>query len=103
MRRLVFSELGVEVGSLIGRQIVLTGIGENQVLTFGSFITKLQIVINGTDKSVKFHVIPDDDMRFEAILGQTILNSVDMLVTKSGSWPLATMTKFIFTFSGEDN
>jgi len=35
--------------------------------------------------SVEFHVIPDDDMKFDAILGTTILNSVDMMVTKSGT------------------
>jgi len=79
----VFLKLGVGVGSLMGSQRVLTGIGESQVLTFGSFITK--VVIDGIDMSVEFHVIPDDDMKFDAILGTTILNNVDMMVTKSGT------------------
>jgi len=79
----VFLKLGVGIGSLIGRQRVLTGIGESQVLTFGSLVTK--VVIDGIDMSVEFHVIPDDDMKFDAILGTTILNSVDMMVTKSGT------------------
>jgi len=67
----------------MGRQRVLTGIGESQVLTFGSFVTK--VVIDGIDMSVEFHVIPDDDMKFDAILGTTILISVDMMVTKYGT------------------
>jgi len=69
MRRRVFLKLGV--GSLMGRQRGLTGIGVSQVLTFGSFVTK--VVIDGIGMSVKFHVIPDDDMKFDAILGTTIL------------------------------
>ncbi|XP_070854708.1 uncharacterized protein [Drosophila suzukii] len=83
MRRRMFLKLGVGVGSLMGRQRVLTGIGESQVLTFGSFVTK--VVIDGIDMSVEFHVIPDDDMKFDAILGTTILISVDMMVTKYGT------------------
>jgi len=71
MRRRVFLKLGVGVGSLMGRRRVLTGIGESQVLTFGSFVTKV--------------VIPDDDIKCDAILDTTILNSVDMMVTKSGT------------------
>jgi len=67
----------------MGRPGVLTGIGESQVLTFGSFVTK--VVIDGIEMSVEFHVIPDDDMKFDAILGTTIFNSDDMMVTKSGT------------------
>jgi len=83
MRRRVFLKLGVGVGSLMGRQRVLTGIGESQVLTFGSFVTK--VVIDGIHMSVEFDVIPDNDIKFDAILGITILNTVDMMVTKSGT------------------
>jgi len=83
MRRRVFLNLDVAVGILMGRQRVLTGIGESQVLTFGSFVTK--VVIDGIDMSVEFHVILEDDMKFDAILGTTILNSVDIMVTKSGT------------------
>jgi len=83
MRRRVFLKLGVGVSSLMGRQRVLTGIGESQVLAFGSLVTK--VVIDGIDMSVEFHVMPDDDMKLDAILGTTILNSVDMMVTKSGT------------------
>jgi len=80
MCRRVFLKLGVGVGSLMGRQRVLTGIGVSQVLTFISFVTK--VVIDGIEMSVEFHVIPDDDMKFVAILGTTIVN---MMVTKSGT------------------
>ncbi|XP_034657785.1 uncharacterized protein LOC117894713 [Drosophila subobscura] len=83
MRRSVFWKLGVGVDSLIGRQKVLTGIGESQVLTFGSFEAK--VTIDGIDMSIEFHVIPDGDMKYDAILGTTILNNVDMRVTKNGT------------------
>jgi len=55
----VFLKLGVGVCSLTGRQKVLTGIGERQILLFGSFIT--EVVIDAIRKSLEFHVIPDDD------------------------------------------
>jgi len=34
---------------------------------------------------VEFHVVPDEDMGFDAILGRTILDIVDMKVTKEGT------------------
>jgi len=46
----------------------LTGIGESQALTFGSIV--IPVEINNMHMKVEFHVVPDEDMGFEAILGR---------------------------------
>jgi len=81
MRRSIFLKLGVD--KLTGDQKCLTGIGESQIVTFGSLTIPVQI--DGINLQVEFHIISDEDMAFEAILGRTLLDSVDMKITKNGT------------------
>ncbi|XP_041564617.1 uncharacterized protein LOC121467300 [Drosophila elegans] len=81
LRRNVFIRLGVE--NLTGGEKCLTGIGESQIVTFGSLTIPVQI--DGINLNVEFHIISDEDMAFDAILGRTLLDSVDMKVTKDGT------------------
>jgi len=81
MRRNIFLKLGNE--TLTGKEKCLTRIGESQVLTFGSIV--IPVEIDNMHMEVEFHVVPDEDMGFDAILGRTILDIVDMKVTKEGT------------------
>nr|XP_041632327.1 uncharacterized protein LOC121502695 [Drosophila kikkawai] len=81
MRRNIFLKIGSKL--LTGREKCLTGIGESQVLMFGSII--LPVEIDNIEMEVQFRVVPEEDMGFDAILGRTILDIVDMKVTKEGT------------------
>lgn len=81
LRRSVFLQLGNL--TLSGREKCLTGLGESQVVTFGSFI--IPVLIDNIEMKLEFHVIPDEDISFEAILGRTILEHVDMQITLNGT------------------
>jgi len=74
MRRNLFLKLGNET---------LIGIGESQDLTFGSIV--IPVEIDNMHMKVQFHLVQDEDMGFDAILGRTILDIVDMKVTKEGT------------------
>lgn len=57
--------------------------GESQIVTLGSFVPCVNI--DGIKIQVEFHVVADEDIAFDSILGRTILDSVDMNVTKLGT------------------
>jgi len=80
MRRNIL-KLGNE--TLNGKEKCLTGIGESQVLTLGSIV--IPVEIDNMHMKVEFHVVPDEYMGFDAFLGRTILDVVDMKVTKEGT------------------
>lgn len=58
----------------------LNGIGDGQILTFGSCV--VEVKIDDIKINIEFHVVPDEDIVFEAILGRTILKCVDLVVTE---------------------
>jgi len=78
MRRNIFLQLGNE--TLTRKEKCFTGIGESQILPFGSIV--IPVEIDNMHIKMEFHVVPDEDMGFDAILGRTILDIVDMKVTK---------------------
>lgn len=81
LRRNIFLKAGF--GILTGTGKCLTGIGESQILTYGSLT--IPVKIDNIEMNVEFHVISDNDMAFEAILGRTILKNVDLIVKNSGT------------------
>jgi len=81
IRRSVYTKLGRN--KLTGLAKCLTGIGDSQVLTFGSFV--ISVEVDGIDMQVEFHGVPDEDMGFDSIVGRKIVNSMDMKVTKGGT------------------
>ncbi|GBM50181.1 hypothetical protein AVEN_50074-1 [Araneus ventricosus] len=62
--------------------ILLTGIGEAQVTTIGSFEQEFQM---GEDNySSKWHVVPIAKLKFEAVIGSDILEQASVNFTKNG-------------------
>jgi len=73
--------MSLGAAEITGQGKGLSGIGESRILTFGSII--ISVLIDTME--VEFHMIQDQDMGFEPILERTILDTVDMKVTKSGT------------------
>jgi len=57
--------------------------GNRQALIFGSIVVPVEI--ENMHMKVEFHVVPDEEMGFNAILCRTIVDIVDMKVTKEGT------------------
>jgi len=73
MPRNIFPKLGNKTNT--GKEKCLTGIGDSQVLSI-----VILVEIDNMHIKVEFHGVPDDC--FDVILGRTILDIVDMKVTK---------------------
>ncbi|GFW70867.1 RVP domain-containing protein [Trichonephila clavipes] len=52
-------------------KMLLTGIGEAQVTTIGSFEHKFKI--DDENYSLTWHVVPTDKLKFEAVIGSDLL------------------------------
>ncbi|XP_037960480.1 uncharacterized protein LOC119689670 [Teleopsis dalmanni] len=64
---------------LVARRKTLTGIGGKEIKTLGSFITLVDL--NGIQTSLNLHVLNDDDVQYDAIIGSDILEIVDILIS----------------------
>jgi len=64
--RKIYFKLGEQ--SLTGGKKCLTGTGESQIVTFGNLIIPVQK--DGINLNIEFHVISDEYMAFDAILGR---------------------------------
>ncbi|GFX57976.1 retrovirus-related Pol polyprotein from transposon 297 [Trichonephila clavipes] len=63
-------------------KILLTGIGEAQVTTIGSFEHKFKI--DDENYSLTWHVVPTDKLKFEAVIGSDLLEQASISFTKEG-------------------
>ncbi|GFX40417.1 retrovirus-related Pol polyprotein from transposon 17.6 [Trichonephila clavipes] len=65
-------------------KILLTGIGEAQVATIGSFEHEFEI--DNENYSLNWHVVPPDKLKFEAVIGSDLLEHTQALIsfTKEG-------------------
>ncbi|GFX52613.1 retrovirus-related Pol polyprotein from transposon 17.6 [Trichonephila clavipes] len=63
-------------------KMLLTGIGEAQVTTIGSFEHKFKI--DDENYSLTWHVVPTDKLKFEAVIGSDLLEQVSISFTKEG-------------------
>ncbi|GFS51926.1 retrovirus-related Pol polyprotein from transposon 17.6 [Trichonephila clavipes] len=61
---------------------LLTGIGEAQVTTIGSFESKFKI--DDENYSLTWHVVPTDNLKFEAVIGSDLLEQASISFTKEG-------------------
>ncbi|GFT21986.1 peptidase A2 domain-containing protein [Trichonephila clavipes] len=62
--------------------MLLTGIGEAQVTTIGSFEHKFKI--DDENYSLTWHVVPTDKLKFEAVIGSDLLEQASISFTKEG-------------------
>ena len=60
----------------------LSGIGTNNVETIGSFDTTA--IINDEEFKMTFHVIPENAINFEAIIGNPLLSQAEVSLTNDG-------------------
>uniref|UniRef100_W8C8Q1 RNA-directed DNA polymerase n=1 Tax=Ceratitis capitata TaxID=7213 RepID=W8C8Q1_CERCA len=60
----------------------LVGIGESELTTLGSFAHN--IYVDDIEIEVNFHVTRSTDIRFAVVIGSSVLNQVDLFVTKDG-------------------
>ncbi|GFX94217.1 retrovirus-related Pol polyprotein from transposon 17.6 [Trichonephila clavipes] len=63
-------------------KMLLTGIGEAQVTTIGSFEHKFKI--DDENYSLTWHVVPTDKLKFEAVIGSDLLEQASICFTKEG-------------------
>ncbi|GFW61490.1 retrovirus-related Pol polyprotein from transposon opus [Trichonephila clavipes] len=63
-------------------KMLLTGIGEAQVTTIGSFEHKFKIY--DENYSLTWHVVPTDKLKFEAVIGSDLLEQASISFTKEG-------------------
>ncbi|GFX67164.1 retrovirus-related Pol polyprotein from transposon 412 [Trichonephila clavipes] len=63
-------------------KMLLTGIGEAQVTTIGSFEHKFKI--DDENYSLTWHVVPTDKLKFEAVIGSDLLKQASINFTKEG-------------------
>ncbi|GFS86779.1 RVP domain-containing protein [Trichonephila clavipes] len=63
-------------------KMLLTGIGEAQVTTIGSFEHKFKI--DDGNYSLTWHVVPTDKLKFEAVIGSDLLEQASISFTKEG-------------------
>ncbi|GFV52005.1 homeotic protein female sterile [Trichonephila clavipes] len=63
-------------------KMLLTGIGEAQVTTIGSFEHTFKI--DEENYSLTWHVVPTDKLKFEAVIGSDLLEQASISVTKEG-------------------
>ncbi|GFT30120.1 transposon Tf2-9 polyprotein [Trichonephila clavipes] len=63
-------------------KMLLTGIGEAQVTTIGSFEHKFKI--DDENYSLTWHVVPTDKLKFEAVIGSDLLEQESISFTKEG-------------------
>ncbi|GFX71526.1 retrovirus-related Pol polyprotein from transposon 17.6 [Trichonephila clavipes] len=63
-------------------KMLLTGIGEAQVTTIGSFEHKFKI--DDENYSLTWHVVPTDKLKFEAVIGSDLLEQASISFTKEG-------------------
>ncbi|GFW44077.1 RVP domain-containing protein [Trichonephila clavipes] len=57
-------------------KMLLTGIGEAQVTTIGSFEHKFKI--DDENYSLTWHVVPTDKLKLEAVIGSDLLELLDI-------------------------
>ncbi|GFY35470.1 retrovirus-related Pol polyprotein from transposon 17.6 [Trichonephila clavipes] len=62
--------------------MLLTGIGEAQVTTIGSF--EHEFKIDDENYSLTWHVVPADKLKFEAVIGSDLLEQASISFTKEG-------------------
>ncbi|GFT12001.1 retrovirus-related Pol polyprotein from transposon 17.6 [Trichonephila clavipes] len=62
--------------------MLLTGIGEAQVTTIGSF--EHDFKIDDENYSLTWHVVPTDKLKFEAVIGSDLLEQASISFTKEG-------------------
>ncbi|GFV97935.1 retrovirus-related Pol polyprotein from transposon 17.6 [Trichonephila clavipes] len=63
-------------------KMLLTGIGEAQVTTIGSF--QHEFKIDDENYSLTWHVVPTDKLKFEAVIGSDLLEQASISFTKEG-------------------
>ncbi|GFV90986.1 uncharacterized protein TNCV_1248731 [Trichonephila clavipes] len=63
-------------------KMLLTGIGEAQVTTIGSFEHKFKI--DDENYSLTWHVVPTDKLKFEVVIGSDLLEQASISFTKEG-------------------
>ncbi|GFW29645.1 retrovirus-related Pol polyprotein from transposon 17.6 [Trichonephila clavipes] len=63
-------------------KMLLTGIGEAQVTTIGSF--EHEFKIDDENYSLTWHVVPTDKLKFEAVIGSDLLEQASISFTKGG-------------------
>ncbi|GFW93577.1 transposon Ty3-I Gag-Pol polyprotein [Trichonephila clavipes] len=63
-------------------KMLLTGIGEAQVTTIGSF--EHEFKIDDENYSLTWHVVPTDKLKFEAFIGSDLLEQASISFTKEG-------------------
>ncbi|GFX33597.1 retrovirus-related Pol polyprotein from transposon 297 [Trichonephila clavipes] len=63
-------------------KMLLTGIGEAQVTTIGSF--EHEFKIDDENYSLTWHVVPTDKLKFEAVIGSDLLEQTSISFTKEG-------------------
>ncbi|GFU32825.1 retrovirus-related Pol polyprotein from transposon 17.6 [Trichonephila clavipes] len=63
-------------------RMLLTGIGEAQVTTIGSF--EHEFKIDDQNYSLTWHVVPADKLKFEAVIGSDLLEQTPISFTKEG-------------------
>ncbi|GFU60178.1 retrovirus-related Pol polyprotein from transposon 412 [Trichonephila clavipes] len=63
-------------------KMLLTGIGEAEVTTIGSF--EHEFKIDDENYSLTWHVVPTDKLKFEAVIGSDLLEQASISFTKEG-------------------
>ncbi|GFW83356.1 retrovirus-related Pol polyprotein from transposon 412 [Trichonephila clavipes] len=67
---------------LLKNKMLLTGIGEAQGTTIGSF--EHEFKIDDENYSLTWHVVPADKLKFEAVIGSDLLEQASISFTKEG-------------------
>ncbi|GFX55258.1 uncharacterized protein TNCV_3968121 [Trichonephila clavipes] len=76
------SRIIMDPTKLSKNKMLLTGIGEAQVTTIGSFEHKFKI--DDENYSLTWHVVPTDKLKFEAVIGSDLLEQASISFTKEG-------------------
>ncbi|GFV00772.1 retrovirus-related Pol polyprotein from transposon 17.6 [Trichonephila clavipes] len=66
----------------LSNKMLLTGIGEAQVTTIGSY--EHEFKIDDENYSLTWHVVPTDKLKFEAVIGSDLLEQASISFTKEG-------------------
>ncbi|GFW30396.1 retrovirus-related Pol polyprotein from transposon 17.6 [Trichonephila clavipes] len=72
----------MDTTKLSKNKMLLTGIGEAQVTTIGSF--EHEFKIDDENYSLTWHVVPTDKLKFEAVIGSDLLEQASISFTKEG-------------------
>ncbi|GBN31270.1 hypothetical protein AVEN_241109-1 [Araneus ventricosus] len=72
----------IDPTKLAKNKILLTGIGEAQVITIGSFEQEFQM--DEENYSLTLHVVPTAKLKFEAVIGSDILEQASKKFMKNG-------------------